>query len=217
MVSAHAQLQCQSVDSARHRGRTVFSLRFVFSRLDRIDGTVRIRAFASRDRTMESIQAGHLVGVTSRQVGGQSLTEAVLRACPPFRRQAIIGRLANGDDDRMVAAACVAGAGVWWWPDSASGHGRYLADVSGCHGPGLSGGQVAGPDNLPPAANLTPAGLGRWTQADFVRAIREGRRPDGSAVNEFMPWRAYGAMTDAELESLSLYLRSVPAKPSAGR
>ena len=105
----------------------------------------------------------------------------------------------------MVAAACVAGAGVWWWPDSASGHGRYLADVSGCHGHGLSGRQAAGPDNLPPAANLTPAGLGRWTQADFVRAIREGRRPDGSAVNEFMPWRAYGAMTDAELESLSLY------------
>src|SRR5262245_24231426 len=95
-------------------------------------------------------------------------------------------------------------------------YGRYLADVAGCrgcHGDGLSGGRVAGPSNLPPAANLTPTGLGKWTEADFVRAIRQGRRPDGPAINEFMPWKAYGGMNDSELHALWLYLQSVPPKP----
>jgi mono/diheme cytochrome c family protein len=105
-------------------------------------------------------------------------------------------------------------------PMATAGYGRYLADVSGCHGChgfGLSGGRVAGPDNLPLAANLTPAGLGSWTEQDFVRALREGRRPDGTAINEFMPWRSYGSMSDLDLHALWLYLRSVPAKATGGK
>jgi mono/diheme cytochrome c family protein len=100
--------------------------------------------------------------------------------------------------------------------DAAIAIGRYLADISGCHGChgyGLSGGRVAGPADLPPASNLTPAGLSTWTAADFIRVMREGRRPDGSAINEFMPWRAFAAMTDTELHALWMYLRSVPPKP----
>jgi mono/diheme cytochrome c family protein len=101
-----------------------------------------------------------------------------------------------------------------------AGYGRYLADTSGCHGChgfGLSGGRVDGPDDVPPAANLTIAGIGSWTEADFVRAIRQGRRPDGTAINEFMPWRAYASMNDVELSALWLYLRSVPAKAFGGK
>jgi cytochrome c553 len=95
-------------------------------------------------------------------------------------------------------------------------YGRYLADVSGCHGchgDGLSGGEVAGPPGLPPASNLTPTGLEKWSEGDFVRAMREGTKPDGSPINEFMPWRVYAAMTDAELNALWTYLRSVAPKP----
>ncbi len=110
-------------------------------------------------------------------------------------------------------------------PDSAepagtAGYGRYLADISGCHGChgfGLSGGRVAGPADLPPASNLTPTGLGGWSEADFVRALREGRRPDGTTVNDFMPWRSYAGMNDLELHALWLYLRSVPPKASGGK
>ena len=105
-------------------------------------------------------------------------------------------------------------------PAPSAGYGRYLADVSGCHGChgfGLSGGRVAGPPDVPIAANLTPAGLGDWTQADFVRAIREGRRPDGTSIHPFMPWRLYAAMNDDELQALWLYLRSVPAKATGGK
>jgi hypothetical protein len=99
-------------------------------------------------------------------------------------------------------------------------YGRYLASVAGCHGchgHGLSGGRVAGPPGLPPASNLTPAGIGGWTERDFVRALREGRRRDGSTIDEFMPWRTLGRMTDEELGALWDYLRSVPPKPFGGK
>jgi mono/diheme cytochrome c family protein len=94
-------------------------------------------------------------------------------------------------------------------------YGHYLADVAGCHGChgyGLSGGRVAGPPGLPPASNLTPTGMGQWTEADFIRAMREGKRPDGSTLDVFMPWTVFRKMTDADLQALWLYLRSVPAK-----
>jgi cytochrome c553 len=100
--------------------------------------------------------------------------------------------------------------------DTTAAHGKYLADISGCHGChgfGLSGGRVAGPPGLPPASNLTPAGIGNWSEADLVRALRDGKRPDGSALNEFMPWKVYRGMTDPEIRALWLYLRSVPARP----
>jgi mono/diheme cytochrome c family protein len=100
-------------------------------------------------------------------------------------------------------------------PDTTPAYGKYLADISGCHGChgyGLSGGKVAGPPGLPPAANLTPAGIGSWTEADFERALREGRRPDGRQLNEFMPWKVFRGMTDAEIHALWRYLGSVPPK-----
>ena len=70
-----------------------------------------------------------------------------------------------------------------------------------------------GPGRAPPS-NLTPAGrVASWTEAEFVRAMRTGRRPDGTTIDEFMPWRILGRMTDEEIHALWSYLRSVPAKP----
>lgn len=104
--------------------------------------------------------------------------------------------------------------------DAAVEHGRYLANVSGCHGChgyGLSGGRVAGPPDLPPASNLTPTGLASWKKEDFVHAIRTGQRPDGRRLNDFMPWRIYANMTDAELDALWQYLKSVPPRESGNK
>lgn len=99
--------------------------------------------------------------------------------------------------------------------DTTPAYGKYMADIGGCHGChgyGLSGGRVAGPPGLPPASNLTPAGIGDWTEADLARALREGKRPDGRVLNEFMPWKVFRGMTDAEVHAIWLYLRSVPAR-----
>lgn len=94
-------------------------------------------------------------------------------------------------------------------------YGKYLADVSGCHGchgEGLSGGRVAGPPSAPPASNLTPAGIGNWTEALFARAIRQGKDEDGGTLNELMPSQTFRGMTDDEVHALWLYIRSVPPK-----
>jgi cytochrome c553 len=96
-------------------------------------------------------------------------------------------------------------------------YGKYLAQgCTGCHGENFAGQHVPGtPPEFPDAANLTPHanGLATWTQADFVRALREGKRPDGRALDPFMPWKALGQMSDEELAAIWAYLRTVPPEP----
>jgi mono/diheme cytochrome c family protein len=90
--------------------------------------------------------------------------------------------------------------------------GAHLAQACrGCHGATLAGGKVPGDPGMPIVANLTPheTGLKDWTEADFIRALREGRRPDGRALSEYMPWQAYASMSDRELKAIWVYLRSL--------
>ncbi len=95
--------------------------------------------------------------------------------------------------------------------------GQHLAGVcTGCHGASLAGGPIPGGDPAwPPAKNLTPHadGLAGWTFEDFDRLMREGVRPDGSALLAPMSTiTAYAAnMTETELEALWAYLQSLPA------
>lgn len=99
-------------------------------------------------------------------------------------------------------------------------YGRYLANgCTGCHGEGFSGGKIAGPPGIPEASNLTPhaTGLARWTEQDFFRALREGKRPDGSKIDEFMPWRTTARMTDDEIRALWAYFRSLPPREKGNR
>lgn len=98
--------------------------------------------------------------------------------------------------------------------------GRHLVQVCrGCHGPGLSGGRIQGDPGMPFVANLTPheTGLKDWSEADFVRAFRQGRRPDGSVISEYMPWKQYGRMSDDELKAMYAYLRTVAAREKGNR
>lgn len=97
-------------------------------------------------------------------------------------------------------------------------YGHYIAQTGGCiscHGAGLSGGPVPGaPASFPKAQNLTPTGIGQWSDADIVRALRVGKRPDGTTIDLFMPWPYTAKMTDQEMAALVMYLRSVPARPT---
>lgn len=114
--------------------------------------------------------------------------------------------------------------------NGANARGEYLArimDCGGCHTGGALTGQpdprlhLAGsgigfaiPDLgvfYPP--NLTPdreTGLGGWSEADIMRAVRTGVRPDGRILAPVMPWHAYAALNDADARALARYLRSLP-------
>ena len=73
-----------------------------------------------------------------------------------------------------------------------------------CHGATLAGGPIAeAPPGTVPASDLTPGGIaGMYTEAQFVAELRTGRRPGGAPLNEFMPWRYVGQLTDAELHAV---------------
>ncbi|GIW01955.1 c-type cytochrome [Roseiflexus sp.] len=92
-------------------------------------------------------------------------------------------------------------------------YGDYLVRVGQCrtcHGPDLNGGKDPDP-NAPPAPSLTQAGeLSTWSEADFIRALRTGRTPDGRQMSPFMPWMYINQMTDDEMKAMWLYLRSLP-------
>lgn len=96
-------------------------------------------------------------------------------------------------------------------------HGAYVANMCmGCHGAQLAGGPIPGsPPDWPPAANLTGVSDGamagyRSAQA-FAAMMRTGRRPDGTAVSEVMPFMSLREMNDVDLQALYAYLQSLPA------
>lgn len=68
--------------------------------------------------------------------------------------------------------------------------------------------------------NITPhatAGIGRWTEADFIRAVREGVRPDGAHYFPAFPYPSFTQISDGDLRDLWAYLRSVPPSSRANR
>lgn len=97
--------------------------------------------------------------------------------------------------------------------------GEHMAAIcTGCHREDFAGGPIVGGDpSWPPAANLTPhaEGLAGWTYEDFATALRQGVRPDGSAL--LLPMSAMTAyaqnMTDIEIQALWMFLQSRPPLP----
>lgn len=111
--------------------------------------------------------------------------------------------------------------------------GRYLFTSStgctGCHslhdwnthgGPILPGGEGVGQvmwfKDLPGrivAPNITAdaeTGAGAWTDDQLARAIREGIGHDGRALFPIMPYENLRHMSDEDLASLVVYIRSLP-------
>jgi mono/diheme cytochrome c family protein len=68
------------------------------------------------------------------------------------------------------------------------------------------------------APNITPdrqTGIGAWTDAQMIKAIREGIRPDGSLIGPPMPISLYRGMADDDVAAIVAYLRTVPAVANA--
>jgi len=80
---------------------------------------------------------------------------------------------------------------------------------------GLSGGMLFDePAFKAYASNITPdpeTGIGKWTDAQLARAIREGIRPDKSVIGPPMPIEFYRHLSDRDLAAIIAYLRAQPA------
>lgn len=84
--------------------------------------------------------------------------------------------------------------------------GEYLTDK------GLSGGLPFREKTFTAyAANITSdreTGIGKWTGAQLVKAIREGVRPDGSLIGPPMPTMYYRRMSDDDMNAIVAVLRT---------
>ncbi len=106
-------------------------------------------------------------------------------------------------------------------PAPTAEYGAYIGKLcQGCHGATLSGGPIPGaPPDLPVPTNITPheTGIEAYSEADFMKLVNTGIKPDGKALDPFMPVATLTAMNDVEKKALWAYLRSLPPKEFGGR
>lgn len=80
----------------------------------------------------------------------------------------------------------------------------------------MGGGQFLAMAGLPGkvyAPNISPdpeTGAGAWTDDQLARAIREGVGHDGRALFPLMPYLDFRNMSDEDLASVVVYIRSIP-------
>ena len=102
--------------------------------------------------------------------------------------------------------------------------GAYLAnaaDCVACHTDSEHGGQpyaggraIATPFGTFYSPNITPdrdTGIGRWSEAQFARALRDGVRPDGANLFPVFPYPSFTKIVDADARAIWAYLSSLPA------
>lgn len=101
---------------------------------------------------------------------------------------------------------------------------KGIVACGNCHtpqtpdGPDRSRELAGGPPIVEPgvfkafAPNITPdteTGIGSWTDAQIITAIREGKRPDGTTLGPPMPFGLYRHISDEDMAAIDAYLRSV--------
>ena len=102
-------------------------------------------------------------------------------------------------------------------------HGEYLVAAAGCVGchtasqknatPFAGGRALKTPFGTFYGPNITPhreAGIGRWSEADFINAMRRGIRPDGANYFPAFPYPSFTKIVDADLRDMWAYLRTLP-------
>jgi mono/diheme cytochrome c family protein len=100
--------------------------------------------------------------------------------------------------------------------------GAYLVRAGGCvachtdikgKGPEFAGGHaLATPYGTFYSPNITPdkeTGIGKWSDEDFVRAMREGVSPDGDHYYPTFPYPTYTKMRDADMRAIKAYLFTI--------
>ena len=114
----------------------------------------------------------------------------------------------RGEDQRLVERGAYIVRSV-----AVCGH-CHAADPQNPDGP-LSGGHVFAGWRLGriAAKNLTPhpeTGLGRWSDAEIVRALRSGEDREGEVLAPVMPYEWFHGMSDADALAVARYLKTLP-------
>lgn len=123
----------------------------------------------------------------------------------------------------LCAGLVAAGAASAAAPDAQLARGEYVFHAAGCatchtdakhHGKPLAGGVALktafGVFYTP---NITPDktyGIGSWSDADFLRALREGVGPRGQQYYPAFPYTSYTHMSDADILALKAFLFTQP-------
>ena len=105
--------------------------------------------------------------------------------------------------------------------------GDYLVNTimtcGNCHSPKGPKGDIPGKHfsggltwDEPPfkvtASNITQdkdTGIGKWSDADIKKLLRDGVRPDGTPIAPVMPTGFYGIITDHDMNAIVAYLRTL--------
>ena len=98
--------------------------------------------------------------------------------------------------------------------------GKYLADAAHCSACHTSRSDRPYAGNLPfrtkfgtlYSSNITPdpaTGIGRWTEAQFTAALRDGKGSHGEYLYPAMPYVEFTKITDADVHALWAYFRTV--------
>jgi mono/diheme cytochrome c family protein len=108
--------------------------------------------------------------------------------------------------------------------------GFYLATIGHCmecHTPlakgvqdfqnslAMGGREFPGPWGVSVSRNITSSktkGIGDWTDAEVKRAITQGIDKDGNKLKGPMGYQYYSHMTDADLDAVIAWVRTLPAK-----
>jgi mono/diheme cytochrome c family protein len=127
----------------------------------------------------------------------------------------------------MIVRRCVLASLLAWLictgtcaAQDAVQRGEYLVHVGGCischtvpGGTPFAGGRgLATPFGTFYSPNITPetgTGIGGWTDAQFLRALREGKRPDGANYFPVFPYTSFTNITDSDALAIKAYLFSL--------
>lgn len=131
---------------------------------------------------------------------------------------------------RAALAALLACAAALAQAQGDAKRGEYLAKAGGCVGchtgkkkdavPFAGGRALKTPFGTFYGPNITPhaqAGLGRWKEEDFIRAMRQGERPDGKNYFPAFPYPSFTKISDADLRDLWAYLRTLTPSAQVSR
>ena len=61
------------------------------------------------------------------------------------------------------------------------------------------------------AKNITPAGIGTWTDGEVLRAVATGVSKDGTPLFPLMPYPHFGTMSEDDVHAIIAYVRSLAA------